>query len=123
MMSELEIEETLGRIADALPNFIAAAVVDLDSGMTLGCKSVDPEFDLATAAAYESEMLKQRLNLLRALGLSSDFEDMLLTLDDQIHLVHVVSASTFLYLAAGKSRTNLAMVRAAVQRHATVLVA
>ena len=123
MLSELEIEQTLGRIADALPGFVAAALVDLDSGMTLGCKSVEPEFDLATAAAYESEMLKQRLKLLDALGLHSDFEDMLLTLNDQIHLVHVVSPSTFLYLASIKSRTNLAMVRTAVLRHATDLAA
>lgn len=122
-MSEFEIEESLDRIAEALPGFVAAAFVDLDSGMTLGCRSADPEFDLATASAYECEMLKQRMKLLRALGLRSDFEDMLLTVNDQIHLVRLVSPTTFLYLAAAKSGTNLAMVRTAAQRHATGLAA
>ncbi|HET7489978.1 MAG TPA: hypothetical protein VFJ85_18780 [Acidimicrobiales bacterium] len=123
MLSEHEIEQSLSRIADALPGFIAAALVDMDSGMTLGYKAVDPEFDLATASAYESEMLKQKVKLLHALGLSTHVEDVLVTLSDQIHLVRVVGPATFLYLAAEKSRSNLAMVRSAVQRHAADLAA
>jgi len=35
-----------------------AALVDLESGMTLGLKSLRPDFDHAAASAYPSEMVK-----------------------------------------------------------------
>lgn len=123
MLNEQQIEETIGKIEDDLPGFLAASLVDLDSGMTLGARSADGEFDLATASAFESEMLKQKLKLMHALGLDAAFEDMLVTLSDQIHLIRLVSPTTFLFLAAHKNRANLAMVRAAVQRHADQLAA
>ena len=51
MVTERQIVETFERIAADIPGFIAASLVDLDSGMTLGLKSARPEFDLAAAKA------------------------------------------------------------------------
>jgi hypothetical protein len=49
---------------------------------------------------------------------SSDLlEDMVLTLTDQIHLIKMISENVFLYLAAEKDQTNLAIVRSAVNRN------
>jgi hypothetical protein len=48
---------------------------------------------------------------------------MLLTLGDQIHLIKVFPAGhTFLYLAADRASTNLAIVRNAVNRHVASVV-
>ena len=38
------------------------------------------------------------------------------------HLIKLINKSTFLYLAVDKSQSNLAIVRAAVSRHAPELV-
>jgi len=61
---------------------------------------------------------------MRALGLNAGLEDMLLTLTDQIHLIKLLPGeSTFLYLAAVRSGTNLAILRTAVNRHTATMAA
>ena len=89
--------------------------------MTLAVRSTRGDFDLAAASAYNSEMVKQKLKTIKALNLKSTLDDMLLTLSDQIHFIKIVTPRTFLYLAADKSGTNLALVRSAVIKYAPTL--
>jgi predicted regulator of Ras-like GTPase activity (Roadblock/LC7/MglB family) len=117
MPSEKQLLEVLEKIQNDASGFIAASLVDLDSGMTLAVKSVRPEFDLTAASAYNSELVKQKLKIMRTLGLTGTIEDMLISLTDQIHLVKLLGPSTFLYLAVDKRQSNLAIVRAAVSKH------
>jgi hypothetical protein len=121
MLSEQQIVSTLEGIAANLPGFIAASLVDLDSGMTLGLYSKDPSFDLNSASAFNSEMVKQKIKIMDVLGLDGRLEDMLLTMSDQIHLIRLINSGTFLYLAADRSASNLAIVRNAVASHADQL--
>jgi hypothetical protein len=121
MPSEKQIQDTFDRVAQEIPGFIAASLVDLDSGMTLGARSVRSDFDLTAASAYNSEMVKQKLKIMKALKLDTTLEDMLLTLGDQIHLIKVVSPSSFIYLAADRGQANLAIVRNVVGKHAGAL--
>lgn len=121
MLSEQQIVEVLSTLASDLPGYIAAAVVDLDSGMTMGTYSKDDGFDLSAAGAYNSELVKQKQKIMGALRLDSELEDMLITLSDQIHLVKLLSPATFIYLAADRAASNLAIVRTAVNRYATQL--
>jgi hypothetical protein len=62
-------------------------------------------------------MVKQKQKIMRALSLKTHLEDMLITLGDQIHLIKMVSPVTFIYLAADRATTNLAIVRVAVNKH------
>lgn len=121
MPSEKQIQETFDRIAADIPGFIAASLVDLDSGMTLGARSVRGDFDLTAASAYNSEMVKQKLKIMKALSLNTNLEDMLITLGDQIHLIKVVTPGSFVYLAADRASSNLAIVRNAVNKNAPSL--
>jgi hypothetical protein len=101
---------------------IATAAVDLESGMTLAAKTNRPEFDLGVASAYNSELVKQKMKIMRALNLKCDLEDMLLTLSDQIHLIKILPGNaSFLYLAADRGSTNLAILRTAVGKHVGAL--
>ena len=121
MMSEQQTEQVLSELASELPGFIAAALVDLDSGMTLGSYSKDDGFDLGVAGAYNSEIVKQKRKIMSALNLQSELEDMLMTLSDQIQLIRMVSPGTFVYLAADRAGANLAIVRAAVAKYTSRL--
>ena len=120
MASEKVINENFERLAQDIPGFLAAALVDIESGMTLGLKSNRPDFDLAAASAYNSEMVKQKMKIMRALNLKTSFEDMLITLGDQIHLIKMITPGTFIYLAADRSSCNLAIVRNVVNRNASL---
>ena len=122
MATEKQLIEVLDKIANDANGFIAASLVDLDSGMTLAIKGSRTEFDLTAASAYNSELVKQKLKIMRTLGLSGTIEDMLITLTDQIHLVKLVGQNTFLYLAVDRKQSNIALVRSAVNKHANALV-
>lgn len=121
MPSEKQIQETFERVANDVPGFIAASLVDLESGMTLGARTSRTEFDLTAASAYNSEMVKQKQKIMRALNLKTTLEDMLITLGDQIHLIKLVTPTSFVYLAADRASTNLAIVRNAVNKYASTL--
>jgi predicted regulator of Ras-like GTPase activity (Roadblock/LC7/MglB family) len=122
MATEKQLNETLEKIATDANGFIAASLVDLDSGMTLAIKASRTDFDLTAASAYNRELVKQKLKIMRTLGLTGTIEDMLITLTDQIHLVKLVGPNTFLYLAVDKKLSNIALVRSAVNKHASALM-
>jgi hypothetical protein len=122
MATERDLMDAISRIEADVGGFIAASFVDLESGMTLAAKSNRSDFDLSVASAYNSEMVKQKLKIMKALNLKTTLEDMLLTLGDQIHLIRMITPGTFLYFAADKGGTNLAIVRTAVTKHTTGLL-
>jgi hypothetical protein len=121
MAAEKVIVETLDKIGSEVNGFIAVSLVDLDTGMTLGQKTVRPDFDLGVASAYNTEMVKQKLKIMRTLNLKGSLEDMLLTLSDQLHLIKFVTPKTFIYLAADRNSTNLAVIRTTVQKYIDTL--
>jgi len=121
MAAEKVIVETLEKIGQEVNGFIAVSLVDMDTGMTLGQKTVNPNFDLGVASAYNTEMVKQKLKIMRTLNLKGSLEDMLLTLSDQLHLIKFVTPKTFIYLAADRASTNLAVIRSTVQKYVDTL--
>lgn len=124
MANERSLLEAIANIETDVSGVIATAAVDLESGMTLASKTNRGDFDLTVASAYNSELVKQKLKIMRALNLKVALEDMLLTLTDQIHLIKLLpGGTTFLYLAADRSATNLAILRNAVNKHCSALTA
>ncbi len=117
MATEKEANEAFERFAADIPGFIGASLVDLDSGMTLAVKSLRPDFDLGVASAYNSELVKQKLKIMKALNLKTNLEDMILTLGDQIHFIKLLSPTLFIYLAADRATSNIAIVRTVVTKH------
>jgi hypothetical protein len=122
MATEKSLLDAISRIESDVAGVIATAAVDLESGMTLAAKSNRPDFDLGVASAYNSELVKQKIKIMRALNLKSNLEDMLLTLSDQIHLIKILPGNaSFLYLAVDRGSTNLAILRTAVGKQAALL--
>jgi hypothetical protein len=114
--------DAIAKIEDDVNGVIATAVVDLESGMTLAAKTNRSDFDLTIASAYNSELVKQKLKIMKALRLNANLEDMVLTLTDQIHVIKILpGGSSFLYLAADRGATNLAILRSAVTKHTATL--
>ena len=114
--------ETFDKIQGDVPGFIAISLVDLETGMSLGSKSTRADFDLNVASAFNAELVKQKQKTMKALNLKSSLEDILLTLSDQLHMIKFVTPKTFVYMAADRAQTNLAVVRSAVSKHMASLV-
>jgi predicted regulator of Ras-like GTPase activity (Roadblock/LC7/MglB family) len=96
-----------------LPGAIAAAVVDLESGMILA--QAGTGLDLEVAAAGNTEVVRAKMRTMKALGLNTVIEDILITLGDQYHLIRPITAKggagLFIYAALDRSQANLALAR------------
>jgi hypothetical protein len=93
---------------------IGVALVDYESGMTLGQQG-GSVFNLEVAAAGNTDVVRSKLRTIEALGLNETIHDILITLDSQYHLIRMLTGADarglFLYLALHKTQANLAMAR------------
>jgi hypothetical protein len=97
-----------------LSGAVAVAVVDIDSGMSLGTAG-GGTLNLDVAAAGNSEVVKAKLNTMRDLGIEGEIDDILITLSTQYHIIRPIKgkggAGLFLYVALERQKANLAMAR------------
>ena len=115
--------KALQNIIDELPGLLAVAIVETNSGMTLASHSngsINPD----TAAAYNTEVVKQKQKAMAALKLSDErIDDILITLTNQIHLLNLLSdGKKFIYLAVNSRDTNLAIARDVLRRQSEILL-
>ncbi len=115
------MQDILNRLKEnltSIPNFIAYSVTDLDNGESLDNYTVDPTFDPSIASAYNLEVVKSKLNAIKALDLKESIEEITITLKSQIHIISIApSNSYFIYLAIKSESTNVGLVKALLNKH------
>ncbi|ANS67831.1 hypothetical protein SLINC_5607 [Streptomyces lincolnensis] len=111
--------ETALKEAMAVEGALGVALVDYESGMSLGSLGGGQGLDLELAAAGNTEVVRSKMRTLASLDMDDTIEDVLITLGRQYHLIRPLTGSAgslFLYLALDRSRSNLALARHGLKR-------
>lgn len=100
---------------------VGVALVDYDSGMSLGTSGGGDWLDLDLAAAGNTEVVRSKLRVMSTLQLNDSIEDILITLHRQYHLIRLIDTqkrrnSLFLYLVLEREQANLALARHHLKR-------
>ncbi|RZK16359.1 MAG: hypothetical protein EOO56_20115 [Hymenobacter sp.] len=114
--------QAVQNILNDLPGLLAVAIVDISSGMSLAShtnSTINPD----TAAAYNTEVVKQKFKAMSALKLQGEvIDDILITLTNQLHLIKLVGESKkFIYLVVNSRETNLAIAREVLRAQTDLL--
>ncbi|GAA4391494.1 hypothetical protein [Hymenobacter koreensis] len=115
--------QAVQNIINELPQLVAVAIVDAQSGMCLASHTNNPSINPETAAAYNTEVVKQKQKAMAALKLQGEqIDDILITLTNQLHLINLLDdGKKFIYLAVNKRDINLAIARDVVRQQADLL--
>ena len=98
--------------ASKISGFIGACIVDGDSGLMLASEG-GGRLDMNMVAALNTDFVKAKQNAIDTLGLNQNIDDILITLDKQIHLIRPMeqNRSMFISVALDKANANLGMAR------------
>ena len=95
---------------------LGVALVDWDSGFSLGNLGGGKYLDLDLAAAGNTEVVRAKMRTIESLNLNDTIEDILITLTQQYHLIRLLrnadgTQKMFLYLVLDRAKANLALAR------------
>jgi predicted regulator of Ras-like GTPase activity (Roadblock/LC7/MglB family) len=116
------LQETLDKFKDDVPEFVSTDIVNFDSGLSIGGRSLDPDFDASVAAASYAEVVKSNRRALELLGLGAESgEDILITTSRVYLLIRLMGAEYYHFLAITR-KGNLGLARAIMKKYETALL-
>lgn len=105
------VKESLEKLMQ-IDGAIGAAIVDYESGMTLGTNG-GQDLDMQLAGAGNTEVVRSKKNIIHDLGLDEEIEDVLVSMDTQYHLIRMCERheDIFIYVVIDRNRGNLGLAR------------
>ena len=112
------MQAIVDEMMNTIQGVVAVSIAEIDSGMTLASKSNSTNLEPELAAAYNAEVVKQKMKAKKVLGLESEnIEDILITLTNQYHVIMIVPGNQYFAYVATSKESNLAIIRATLRKY------
>jgi hypothetical protein len=104
------INDTLESIM-RMDGSLATALVDWQSGMTLGTAGTGMNIEMA--AAGNTNVVRAKMAVMKDTKIKGGIEDILITLEEHYHLIRMLKSrpTLFLYVALDRTKANLGLAR------------
>jgi predicted regulator of Ras-like GTPase activity (Roadblock/LC7/MglB family) len=113
-----QLDDVLEEFADDVDGFISTDIVNIESGMSMGGTSADPEFDGSVAAAAFSDVVKAYQKAFDLLGLDpKSIEDITGTADDVLVFTRLIGDRSYYHGLAVTRDSNLALTRMKMEEY------
>ena len=114
--TDLNIQGALDEVMN-IDGAVGAAIVDYDTGMTLGTIG-GRNLDMELAGAGTTEVVRSEKSIVHDLELNEEIEDLLISLEGQYHLVRMCEhhEDVFIYLVIDRSEGNLGLARRSIDQ-------
>jgi len=112
----LSVKDALQELLN-IEGAVGAAIVDYESGMTLGSDG-GRTLDMELAGAGNTEVVRSKKNIIHDLGIDERIEDLLISLETQYHLIRMCERheDIFIYTVINRSQGNLGLARRKIDK-------
>ncbi len=101
-----------------IPGYIACAISEIKSGICYYSHSSVKTFDPELAASFNLEVVKAKMNAISIMELNMSIDNIMITLDSQIHIIEISPKSDyFIYLAVDSAKGNLGMTKSLLNKY------
>lgn len=112
------LNESVDAILSSIPGALAVSIAEIESGICLASKSKDTSLEPEMAAAYNAEVIKQKIKAKTALGLKNqEIDDILMTLSNQYHVLTVMPGNIYFVYVATTRESNLGIIRSVIRKN------
>ena len=119
------VDELIERFMKEIPEFVSTEIVEIATGLSIGSRSAQSDFDSATASAAYAEVVKANEKGLRALGGTETVgttEEIMVTTDKVYILITVLGDTGYYHGLAITRKGNLGLSRVIMRKYAPLFI-
>ncbi|HEX4953305.1 MAG TPA: DUF4388 domain-containing protein [Thermoanaerobaculia bacterium] len=116
------LQKVLESFREEVPEFVSTDIVNIDSGLSIGGGSIDPDFDASIAAASYAEVVKANRRALDLLGMGADATEDILISTERVYVLIRPMGQEYYHVLAVSRKGNLGLARAIMKKYGPKLL-
>ena len=116
------LQQELDKFREEVPEFVSTDMVNVESGLSIGGATIDPDFDASVASACYAEVVKLNKKALDLLGLGANSAEDILITTATLNILIRMLGTQYCHVLAITRKGNLGLARAIMKKYEAVLL-
>ncbi|WIM67151.1 hypothetical protein QP027_08445 [Corynebacterium breve] len=117
MLPQTTLDNIAHHITTDVDGCLGASIVDRDTGFAFSATPAGTNIDINVAAAFYAQAVNAKEKTLRALGGTRDLDDMVVTFEDEMHIITAIDANKFVFAVFHPDVDPIAQLHATIAYH------